>query len=33
MIIRPVDATGDILPVASTRDVLSGVEAVAQLAA
>ena len=33
MIIRPVDATGDILPVASTRDVLSGAEAVAQLAA
>ena len=31
MLLRPVDATGDILPVLSSRDMLSGPEAVAQL--
>ena len=31
MILRPVDASGDILPVMSTSDLLSGPEAVAQL--
>ena len=33
MILRPVDAAGDILPVSSSSDLLSGPEAVAQLAA
>ena len=33
MILRPVDAAGDILPVASSSDLLSGPEAVARLAA
>ena len=32
MVIRPVDANGDILPVLSSRDLLSGPEAVARLA-
>ena len=31
MIIRPVDANDDILPVVSARDVVSGSEAVARL--
>ena len=31
MLIRPVDASGDILPVLSSRDMLSGPEAVARL--
>ena len=31
MLIRPVDASGDILPVLSSSDMLSGPEAVAQL--
>ena len=31
MILRPVDPTGDILPVLSSRDLLSGPEATAQL--
>lgn len=31
MLIRPVDASGDVLPVLSSRDLLSGPEAVAQL--
>ena len=31
MILRPVDAAGDILPVLSSRTLLSGPEAVAQL--
>ena len=33
MILRPVDAFGDIGPVTSSSDLLSGPEAVAQLAA
>ena len=33
MILRPVDASGDILPVSSSSDLLSGPEAVARLAA
>ena len=33
MILRPVDAYGDICPVSSSSDLLSGPEAVAQLAA
>ena len=33
MLFRPVDASGDILPVRSSSDLLSGPEAVAQLAA
>ena len=33
MILRPVDAAGDILPVLSSRDLLSGPEAVARLVA
>ena len=33
MLLRPVDATGDILPVSSSADLLSGPEAVARLAA
>ncbi len=33
MILRPVDAAGDICPVSSSADLLSGAEAVAQLAA
>ena len=31
MILRPVDAFGDILPVSSSSDLLSGPEAVARL--
>ena len=31
MILRPVDASGDILPVQSSADLLTGPEAVAQL--
>ena len=31
MLLRPVDASGDILPVLSARDLLSGPEAVARL--
>ena len=31
MLLRPVDASGDILPVLSSSDLLSGPEAVAQL--
>ena len=31
MLLRPVDASGDILPVLSSRDMLSGPEAVARL--
>ena len=31
MILRPVDASGDILPVLSAEDLLSGAEAVARL--
>ena len=31
MILRPVDSSGDILPVLSSRGLLSGPEAVAQL--
>ena len=31
MLIRPVDASGDVLPVLSSRDLLSGPETVAQL--
>ena len=31
MLIRPVDASGDILPVLSSSDLLAGPEAVAQL--
>ncbi len=31
MILRPVDASGDVLPVLSSSDLLSGPEAVAQL--
>lgn len=31
MLIRPADASGDVLPVLSYRDLLSGPEAVAQL--
>lgn len=31
MILRPVDASGDMCPVASSRDLLSGSEAVALL--
>ena len=31
MYLRPVDASGDILPVLSSNDLLSGPEAVAQL--
>ena len=31
MILRPVDASGDILPVLSSRALLSGPEAVARL--
>ena len=31
MLLRPVDASGDILPVLSSRDLLSGSEAVARL--
>ena len=31
MLIRPVDASGDLLPVLSSSDMLSGPEAVAQL--
>ena len=33
MLLRPVDATGDILPVSSSSDLLSGPEAVARLVA
>ena len=33
MLLRPVDAAGDILPVASSSDLLSGPEAFARLAA
>ena len=33
MILRPVDATGDILPVQTSRDLLTGPEAVARLVA
>ena len=33
MILRPVDAASDILPVSSSSDLLSGPEAVARLAA
>ena len=33
MLLRPVDASGDILPVSSSSDLLSGPEAVARLAA
>ena len=33
MILRPVDASGDILPVSSSSELLSGPEAVARLAA
>ena len=33
MILRPVDAAGDICPVSSSADLLSGPEAVARLAA
>ena len=33
MILRPVDASGDICPVSSSADLLSGPEAVARLAA
>ena len=33
MLLRPVDASGDILPVSSSADLLSGPEAVARLAA
>ena len=33
MILRPVDVTGDILPVFSSRDLLSGPETVARLVA
>jgi len=33
VLLRPVDATGDICPVSSSSDVLSGPEAVAQLVA
>ena len=32
MLLRPVDSTGDILPVFSSSDLLSGPEAVARLA-
>ena len=32
MLLRPVDSTGDILPVLSSSDLLSGPEAVARLA-
>ena len=31
MIMRPLDASGDVLPVLSSRDLLSGPEAVARL--
>ena len=31
MLLRPVDASGDVLPVLSSSDLLSGPEAVAQL--
>ena len=31
MILRPVDASGDVLPVLSSADLLTGPEAVAQL--
>ena len=31
MILRPVDASGDLLPVLSSSDLLSGPEAVARL--
>lgn len=31
MLLRPVDSSGDVLPVLSSRDLLSGPEAVAQL--
>ena len=31
MILRPVDSSGDILPVRTSRDLLSGPEAAAQL--
>ena len=31
MLVRPVDATGDILPVLTISDMLSGAEAVARL--
>ena len=33
LLLRPVDASGDILPVSSSSDLLSGPEAVARLAA
>ena len=33
MILRPIDSTGDILSVQSSRDLLSGPEAVARLVA
>ena len=33
MLLRPVDASGDICPVHSSSDLLSGPEAVARLAA
>ena len=33
MILRPVDVAGDMLPVSSSSDLLSGPEAVARLAA
>ncbi len=32
MLLRPVDSTGDVLPVLSASDLLSGPEAVARLA-
>ena len=31
MLLRPVDASGDLLPVMSSSDLLSGPEAVARL--
>ena len=31
MLLRPVDSSGDVLPVLSSQDLLSGPEAVAQL--
>ena len=31
MLLRPVDSSGDVLPVLSSRDMISGPEAVAQL--
>ena len=31
MLLRPVDASGDLMPVRSSRDLLSGPEAAAQL--